>query len=336
MRRKVKRTTKQFIIVAVICIVVIGGAATFTSIILTRQIKSEYLGLLEEADQEKRQNQRSVYVASSDIMSGDFITEQNILKKTIYSSQHMDVFITEEALGKAALIDIPTDSPITGNMLTGNAITSELRELEYDVIQIGANVAGNDTVDVRICYPDGESYVILSKKILRGLNSEAASCLIWMNEEEIHRMSAAIVDAGLYSGSKLFVTRYIEPSIQSPSIVTYTPSLTILSLLESDPNIVNRLSQKLNKEIRKALENRMAQSMEVDVSDINWDVQTSNQFISDETAPPAPSPPSSLPPVSSPDEVIEETGIGELGSSIAYHLYVQEDFEQEGGVGYEE
>ncbi len=64
-------------------------------------------------------------------------------------------------------------------------------------------------------------------------------------------MSAAIVDASLYHGSKLYMTKYIEPNIQEASIITYTPSVSILSLIENDPNIVNRCSQVLNKEVRR-------------------------------------------------------------------------------------
>lgn len=90
-------------------------------------------------------------------------------------------------------------------------------------------------------------------------------------------MSAAIVDAALYPGTQLITTKYIEPSIQDASEITYTPSLAILEFLEVDPNILERSSQKLNKEVRKALENRLASSMSTDVAEINWDVDPNIQ-----------------------------------------------------------
>jgi hypothetical protein len=132
----------------------------------------------------------------------------------------------------------------------------------------------NDTVDVRIFYPNGESYVVLAKKEIKGLLPDTLGVYFWLEEEELLRMSAAIVDAGLYPGSRLYVTKYIEPNIQEASVVTYTPSLSILSLIENDPNIIERCSQDLSKGVRKALENRLAESITAGVSNISWDINS--------------------------------------------------------------
>lgn len=271
-RSKIKKTTKQYIIVACICIVVIGGAAFITSFLITSQIKEEYKYLLEQAYSDMNKNQKNVFVAKTDITVGEAVTLENVERQKVYSSQPDKNFILEEELGKIALIDIPAGTQIINRMLTDNTIAKELREVEYDVIHISPNVLNNDTIDVRIVYPNGESYIVLSKKILKGYTQEMASCLMWLNEEELLRMSAAIVDAGLYPGSKLFVTKYIEPNVQDASYINYVPSLAILTLLENDPNILERASQELNKEVRKALENRLASSMMTDVTAISWDL----------------------------------------------------------------
>ncbi|NLK29347.1 MAG: hypothetical protein GX306_13595 [Clostridiales bacterium] len=276
-RKKLKRSTKQYLIVALICIVVIGGAAIFTSIIITGQIKEEYEAKLQEAHQEMEMNRRKVFVATADIMAGEYITDENIEERIVYASQPVESYATKGELEMVALVDIPAGTQIIRSMLTENQISSELREIEYDVIQISSNIMNNDTVDVRIAYPNGESYLVLSKKAIKGLTMDTLTCFFWLDEEELLRMSAAIVDAGLYPGSKLYVTKYIEPSIQKASQVNYVPSLSILSLLESDPNILERCSQELNRNVRKALENRLAASMELDVSEINWDIHPNPQ-----------------------------------------------------------
>jgi hypothetical protein len=157
-------------------------------------------------------------------------------------------------------------------MITDNIVTSELREVEYQVFNINSNIISNDIIDVRINFPNGESLIVLSKKAIKGITDGSVLCYLWLNAEEILRMSAAIVDAALYPGTLLITTKYIEPSIQEASEVTYTPSLAILDLLETDPNILERSSQELSKNVRKALENRLADSMSTDVSEINWEV----------------------------------------------------------------
>lgn len=273
LRKKIKRSTKQYLIVAFICIIVIGAAAIFTSILIANQIKDEYEAKLKAAYNEMKVNQRTIFVAIADIMAGEKITSDNIVEKIVYASQPVETYYRlEEDEGNLALVDIPKDTQITKTMTTKNQVSSEIREVQYDVISFSNNVFKNDTIDVRLLYPNGESYIVLSKKSIKEIEPEAPNCIFWLSEEEIHRMSAAIVDAGLYPGSKLTMTKYIEANIQDESVVTYTPSIAILTLIESDPNILERCSQELNKELRKALENRLAINMELDVSEISWDV----------------------------------------------------------------
>jgi hypothetical protein len=336
-RKKLRRSTKQYIIVSLICIIVIGGAAAFTTILLTGQIRDEYQLQLHEVYDDMQANQRDVYVAAIDIYAGDAITEDKLEKMKVYSSQPMDLFIKEEDIGRIAIIDIQSQTQVLTTMLTGDAVASELREVEYNVININSNIVEKDTVDLRICYPNGESYVVLSKKILKGYSPETAACYFWANEEEQLRMSAAIVDAGLYTGSYLYVTKYIEPNIQDPSIVNYTPSLAILSLLENDPNILNRATQELNRAIRKRLENRLAMSMDLDVSEINWDV---NPNVIGGISPAQTSPANPLPDEDlSPEQTGENGFDGELGiaaPSDNFNYFIEEVKAKESDIEYGE
>lgn len=279
MRKKIKRTTKQYIIVAMICTVVIGCAAIVTSLVFIHQIRSEYSELLRLAYNDMDANKRDVYIAQKDIKAGEFITTDILEKQYTYSSQPKELYIEEKDMGKLALVDIPQGTHLMQTMLTDQIVSSEIRELEYNVIHPNSNIMSNDTVDIRITYPNGESYIVLAKKDLKGYIPELANCFFWMTEEEILRMSAAIVDAGLYPGSILSMTKYIEPAIQEESVITYTPSLSILSLLEQNPNIVERYSQELNRDVRKALENRMAANMAEDVATKAWNVKSNHPFV---------------------------------------------------------
>jgi hypothetical protein len=271
-QKRIKRTTKQYIIVAFICIVVIGGAAVITSIIITNQIREEYETLLEEANYDLEQNKRNVYVATSDIMSGEAITKENIEKRIVYSSQSQAGFITAKEIGKIALVDIPTDTLVLNTMLTDNLISNELREMEYGVININSNIINNDTVDVRIFFPNGEDYIILTKKIIKNITMDSQSCFLWLTEEEILRMSSAIVDAFLYNGAKIYTTKYIEPNLQEPSLITYEPSVSTLLLIQDNPNIVKTATNELSKQVRKAMENRLTESLNTSVNEIEWEL----------------------------------------------------------------
>lgn len=272
MRKKMKKTTKQYIIVAIICIIVIGGAAAFTTYVMLDVAKDKYNAMIEDANAKINESERTVYIANEDISPGELVTQEKVTKKTILANYPQEYFMTSDDFGKVSLISIKSGTGILSTMLSEQEIDVGIREIEYDVININTNINNQDTIDVRIMFPNGENYIVLSKKIIRNYNPEQPNCFLWLNEEEILRMSAAIVDAGLYPGTRLYVTKYVEPAIQEASKVTYTPSLSVLSLLETDPNILERSSQALAKDVRKALENRLARNMEMDVSETAWDI----------------------------------------------------------------
>ncbi len=274
LKRKLKRSTKQYIIVALICIIVIGCASIATIIIMTGQMKQEYEGRLKEAQQEKVLNQRSVYITETAISAGDIITEDLVKRKTVYASQPGDIYMQEDEIGKAALLDIPAGTHLLSSMLTNSSVSGELREIEYNIILVNSNIVEDDYVDVRIMFPNGEDYIILSKKVLRGYSADTGSCYLWLTEEEILRMASAAVDAFLYPGSKLYTTKYIEPNLQDGSYITYKPSISTLILIQDNPNILETAETALSSQIRKAMENRLAASLSTKVEEIDWSLST--------------------------------------------------------------
>ncbi len=274
LKRKLKRSTRQYIMVALICIIVIGCASIATITLIAGQMKQEYEGQLKEVQREKAINQRSVYIAETAISVGDIITEDLVTKKTVYASQPEDIYMQEDGIGKTALLDIPAGAHVLSNMLTNTSVSDELREIEYNIILVNSNIVEEDHVDVRIMFPNGEDYIILSKKVLRGYSPETGSCYLWLTEEEILRMASASVDAYLYPGSKLYTTKYIEPNLQDGSYVTYKPSVSTLILIQDNPNILETAETALSSQIRKAMENRLAASMVTKVEEIDWSLST--------------------------------------------------------------
>ena len=95
-------------------------------------------------------------------------------------------------------------------------------------------------------------------------------------------MASAIVDAYLYQGTKLYTTKYIEPNIQSSSKITYEPSLSTLLLINDNPNIIETATTELSKQVRKAMENRLAASLSTNVKEIDWKLNTNAIIESDD------------------------------------------------------
>lgn len=274
LKRKLKRTTRQYIIVVLLCMIIIGGASIATFVLMTEQMKQEYEEQLEEARQEKLMNQRSVYVAEETINAGDIISEDLVKRMTVYASQPEDIYMGEEDMGKTALLNIEAGTHLLGSMLTDTPVSDELREIEYNSILVNSNINTDDYIDVRIMFHNGEDYIILSKKVLRGYSPDTGSCLLWLTEEEILRMASAVVDAYLYRGAKLYTTKYIEPNLQAESYITYKPSISTLILIQDNPNIIKTAENALSRQVRKAMENRLAASLNTKVEEIDWALST--------------------------------------------------------------
>lgn len=255
--RRLKRSTLQTIIVAIICIIVVAGAFGAAYFIYVKQLKQNYQVELDIANKQIQENQIYTYIAVQDIKAGENLTEDKLEYKQIFSSLPEENYITKEDLGKLSVIDINSSVPILKNMVTKDILEKDLREEEFNVFYLNSNLQDGDYIDIRLLYPNGEDYIVLSKKAVKNLSLENQNCFLWLNAEEILTISGAIVDAFINDGSKLYTVKYIEPLIQEPSTVTYTPSRNVIDLIKRDPNVVQRASLHLSTKLREELENRL-------------------------------------------------------------------------------
>ena len=110
-------------------------------------------------------------------------------------------------------------------------------------------------VDIRIRYPNGEDYIVLSGKKIRLDNERFDKCYLQLDEREILMMSAAMYDTEVYRGTTLYTSRYLEPGIQTKSIVTYLPGAEMRELMIESPNVFGMVSESVQE--RKNLEARL-------------------------------------------------------------------------------
>lgn len=149
-----------------------------------------------------------------------------------------DVAATEET--KAEVSDT-ADDIILETEKTEEAVADDLRIHGFPYIQLTNHLAPGDYVDVRISFANGGDFVLLSKKKVQGIGPlrEDGTNAIWLtvSEEEILRLSSAVVDAYLNEGSSIYAIQYVSEK-QKEAIVNYVVSDFIKQLMEEDPNIV--------------------------------------------------------------------------------------------------
>ena len=183
-------------------------------------------------------NQQLVYVAARDITKGEKLTEENAMQQKIYTG-------------------LPNE-PVMANMITEVEITTDLRWYEVAVAYLMATQKNYDVVDVRILFPNGEDYLVLTKKTITDLLMDSNIFTVQANEDEILRMASAIIDAYTTSGTRIYTTKYIESNIQEEAIPNYPVNPDVIDLINSDPNILDQAIKTLNLKARNDLDKRLS------------------------------------------------------------------------------
>lgn len=257
MRRRMTRAGKSTLIrilVALIIVIAIAVGGLFF-VRKNRLIESRYENTIMELQSRISAVDRVIYCAAADLKAGTVLNE-GCLVETAVMSDRTD-YISSADFGKMLLVDVGEGMEITRAMIAEVVRDTGVRELEYDWIEITSNIEPMDYVDVRILYPDGTDYIVLSKKQVRNLSDTKLICDLWNTEEELLLLDSACVDAYLYAGSRIYMSRYIFPELQEASVVNYIPSEQIITLIKENPNILQVASAYLSEELRKQQEERI-------------------------------------------------------------------------------
>ena len=228
------------------------------------------LSNLNKQMQEEEAKLKQVYVLNTDIMSGQVLTSDMLEMKTIDGSAipanaitPVDVdnkgTVVDEStanvirkLDVVTKIDLKSGTILTSEMIaTADELSSDLRRLEYNVVQFPSQLQTGDFIDIRLRLPSGEDYIVVSHKeveipVVDGIDSEN-TMIIKMNEVETLTMSSAIIEAYIAEGSYLYATRYVDAGMQEAATPTYLPSDSVINLMNKDPNCANEAKQELFK-----------------------------------------------------------------------------------------
>ena len=229
---------------------------------------------LNEAKEALESKQRTVLVATADLKSGEEVTMDSFKTEVVQTTMDTTQIIEEDdfkfkddktgdtiekysedgtQLQKKLVmkVGVPANSIVTKDMVAevdGQA-TDDQRIQEYNMIILPSELRNGDYVDIRVRFPKGQDYIVVSKKQveipqINGVDSEDT---IWLKltENEIITMNSAIVDTFRTIGATLRVVTYTEAGIQDAATPTYVPTGEVMQLINSNPNIVQQAKQEL-------------------------------------------------------------------------------------------
>ncbi len=252
------RNNKLRLIVSILIAIIVILAACIAIIFVGKRALDEKENQISELQYEIDANKQVVYVAMSDISAGETLIEgTNIMKQEVYTGLESEYYMQDDMVGGIATLDIKELQPIMTDMVTSLSITADTREYEISVANLMTDQADYDYVDVRIMFPTGEDYTILSKKSISNLNLESCVFTAYLNEDEILRVASATIDAYTVTGAYIYTTRYVEPSLQDESTPNYVVRPEVIDLINTDPNVLEVAKDTLNLQARIDLEERL-------------------------------------------------------------------------------
>ena len=208
-------------------------------------------------------NKKPIYITDSE-GKNVIATTLNVNDKAFFMDGTNRVNIEISSNAVAAKVDMNINTVITSSLITrvDEITTDDLRRVEYNVINLPVDLAPNEYIDVRLTLPNGQNYIVVSKKSVKipVVDAQYLSDTIQMNltEEEILTLSCAIYENYKMKGSKLEAVRYTDAGIQTAATETYQPNNYVYTLIKNDANIVNSAIKGINERKLKDIDNALS------------------------------------------------------------------------------
>ena len=257
-----QRRARTSFIIGFLVALIIGALAVGGLLLKIRSIN--------EAKEAIEALQKQVYVATEDLESGDEVTMDDFVKGIVQTSMTSDEMITPDyfefeedgeiitkldddgnQIQKTMVmkINVPKGTIITKDMMyeSGKGLKDSERIQEFNMIRLPSQLKNGDFIDVRFSLPNGQDFVVLSKKKVIGTN--ATTVWLQLDELELNLMNNAIVESYKATGSRLYAIEYIEPGMQKDAVPTYVASSDVLNLINRNPNIISKAREKYGENI---------------------------------------------------------------------------------------
>ncbi len=249
--------------------------------VLSLQVSETLKEQVMDLESSIEMNTQHIYVAMDDLPKGTILTEDvNVMLQENLTGLPEGMYLQADDLGSVLLIDVDAYTPIMASMATKEKIENDTREYEIGVASLMVNQQENDYVDIRIMFPTGEDYIVVSKVRVKGLLLENSIFYTDLSESEILTLSSATVDAYTIPGTQMYVTRYLADSLQEKAVPNYPVRTETITLMSSDPNVLDTAKQTLNSNARQAMEQKL-ESLSQDYLDMVKDGQSEKDSQSD-------------------------------------------------------
>lgn len=154
------------------------------------------------------------YIATADLPIGHIITAEDIeiadVKEISAPVNSFDG--VEKLIGQKLKVPVFEGTIMTSSMFyeLEDFVREDVRRKEFNMISLPSDLVEGDYIDVRIIFPTGEDYVVITGKEVKKVGSSHDSNAIFLDltEEEINRMSSAVIESYVSGAVRLYAVKY--------------------------------------------------------------------------------------------------------------------------------
>lgn len=163
------RTLLGFLAGLSLTLIIVGAGYFYYRNNRYKMTEEEKLQIRQLAIEEYKQNNPTslVYTVVTGKKSGEVLLDTDIAAAEINAALIPDDAVTDPSLavGKVIRCSISTNTVITDSILYGKQdYPDDMRLVEYSVVNLPQKLQKSEFIDIRIMFPNGLDYIILSKK----------------------------------------------------------------------------------------------------------------------------------------------------------------------------
>lgn len=198
---------------------------------------------IEQGIQElEKYTDAAIYVLKKDVHCGQILQPEDIMvvQGKLYSDR------TEESMEYYVGKEMLTDA-VAGTVLNSLVVAeirgenNNLRRYFIDYVEVPGELAEGVNFDIRICFPNGEDYLVAGNKEISIRDEEGF--YIDLNRREALLMSSAKVDRGIYQGTRVYAAIY-STGFENEEVQTYPVNKYVFSLGQWEPNLKEAFSEE--------------------------------------------------------------------------------------------
>lgn len=172
----------------------------------------------EIAALELKAESQMAYVFSGDFAVNHVVSMNDVaLVETKSETAPVDAYLQGDLsfIGRKLKVAVNTRTIVMNSLFLKDEdeVSVDLRSREFNMISLPSNLKEGDFIDIRILYPTGEDYLVVAGKEIMstGALADSNSIFLELNEEEILRVSGAIIESYIADGINLYATKYVNP-----------------------------------------------------------------------------------------------------------------------------